>query len=126
VSFDIFFQHFEEGDAAPMDMERVLDILRPMFAEPPDGGFVRLRTTDGEADVYGLHTEGLMVNHAGGRAIWDVFYELAAKASLAIMPVGCPTCVASEAGLRDLPEELRKEARVVRDGAELLASLEEG
>lgn len=85
------------------------------------------RRERGAAETWGLNNleRGLMLNHAAGTAIGYVMYELASKASMTVMPGGCPICVATEASLRHLPPELRDGARVVNSGAEILAVLDE-
>ena len=72
--------------------------------------------------MYGLETsvQSLLINHASGRAIWDLIFELAQAAGLAVMPVGCPTCVTDEDVLNGLPPELATSAIVVSSADELL------
>lgn len=60
VSFDIFLQRFRDGDASSGGREEALRVLMPLLAGPPDGGFGLVRTDDGDAEVYGLNTDGLM------------------------------------------------------------------
>jgi hypothetical protein len=125
MSFDIFIQLFERGNARGAEAEGILGTLRPFFVGKPQDGHVLVKTRDGEADIYGIDEAewGLMVNHASGRAIWDLLFELASKFSVAIMPVGCPTCVTSREALAHLPEGLRAGARVVSTAADLLAAV---
>ena len=52
VSFDIFLQSFKDGHAAPGDPAAAWHVLGPYLAAPA-GGHARVRTRDGEADVYG-------------------------------------------------------------------------
>ena len=124
MSFDIFLQRFERGDAADADGDLILEILRPYFAGPPQDGFVELRTSDGGADVHlSEPRRGLMVNHAGGEAVFEVLAQLAIRASLTIIPIGCPVFVPREAAIDDLPSELRRDVRVTRSGRELLEAI---
>jgi hypothetical protein len=79
-----------------------------------------ITTEDGEADVYGLGTDHLMINHASGTHIWQIMIDVARAADLAILPVGGPTCVVDTAMFASLPEELREDAVLVGSGKELL------
>jgi hypothetical protein len=117
VSFDIFLQCFDDDTSAVSDAVRT--VLAP-FITPPEGTFAVINTNDGEADVYGISTDHLMINHAAGEHIWQVMVEIARAANMAIMPIGCPTCVVDKAMISSLPAELRQEAVVVSSGKELL------
>jgi hypothetical protein len=77
-------------------------------------------TSDGDAEVYGVGTDGLMFTHASGRRVWDVIFDVARAGNWAIVPVGCPTCVPTSSMIAELPDELRADAVVVNSGAELL------
>ena len=50
-------------------------------------------TADGEADIYGLgdYDQGLMINHASGRQIWQLIVDVEFAEPLA-MP-SCPWAV---------------------------------
>lgn len=89
----------------------------------PDSGFVRIRTGDGAADIYGYDdpSAGLMVNHASGRQVWDLLADLARSAGLVLMPVGASVCVTSAAAVDELPTELQHDVAVIRSGDDLLA-----
>ena len=105
VSFDIFLQRFRHGEPAAADSSAVLDTLKPYAAHDDK----MLVTADGDAAIYGLDDPGaghLMINHAGGRVIWDVIYELALAAGFVIMPVGCGTLVPGAKLIPHLPPEL--------------------
>lgn len=90
------------------------------------GGWARLRTSDGEADVYGIDdpAAGLMVNRASGREIWNLVFELARIARFAVMPAGCGTFVVSEDTLSDLPKGLPEPIQILTSGDELLTAIE--
>jgi hypothetical protein len=65
VSFDLFAQLFVNGEASPVRVPEVLDVLRPfVIVGPEEDGFCRTHTADGgEADFYfGNGTGGFMVN----------------------------------------------------------------
>ena len=121
VAFDLFLQAFREGDAAEADVEEILSVVGPCIRRR-DEWCVHIETSDGGADVYGLDTtvQSLMINHASGRDVWNLVYELAQSAGLAVMPVGCPTCVTDKDALEQLPPELASSAVVVSSGEELL------
>jgi hypothetical protein len=80
-------------------------------------------TDDGDAEVYGVGTDGLRFTHASGRQVWTVIYEVARAGNWAIIPVGCPTCVPSPKMVAHLPDALRAHALVVRSGDEVLAAV---
>ena len=119
MSFDIFLQSFAGGQAALGDPGAALRVLEPYLAGPADGGYAKARTADGAADVYGLGSDCLMINHASGTLIWQVMVDVARAAGYVILPVGVPACVVREEMIGDLPGELRDGAVVVRSGAEL-------
>lgn len=128
VSFDIFLQAFEAGRDASGDANAVTRVLSPYFEQPPDNGFVRLVTSDGEADVYGIGepSASLMFNHVSGKHAWDLMFEVARSAGLVIMPVGCPTLVCRPEQEQDLPEAFRDAVRLVTSGADILRAIREG
>jgi hypothetical protein len=120
VSFDVFLQRF--GDH-PGDAHAGLRVLEPLLVSPPGDGYGLVRTTDGEAEVYGLGTDSLMFTHASGRQVWQVMVDVAHAAGYAIMPVGCPTCVTRVEHVADLPEEVRSSVVVIQNGDDLLATV---
>ena len=121
MSFDIFLQGFVDGEGAPGDRAVAIAMLTPFLAGPVSDGFGRIVTADGEADVYGLgeSDQGLMINHASGRRIWQLIVDVAVAAGYVVLPVGCPVCVVDEVMIGHLPEELRPDVVLVRDGGEL-------
>jgi hypothetical protein len=126
VSFDIYFQAFAHGEAVDADVPAVSAVLSPWVAEAEQPfDFVRIALPDGGADVYGYGTaDGLMVNHAAGRAVWDVMFDVAVAGGYAVLPIGCPTCVTEPAQREHLPDELRADSVVVASGADLLRVIE--
>jgi hypothetical protein len=76
--------------------------------------------------VYGIDepASGLVINHASGRAVWDVVFELARAARMAVMPVGCRTSV-TDPGLIDALPAGSPLAEVVTSGADILATVED-
>ena len=120
MAFDIFLQAFRDGGAAEADVEVILSVVEPCIRRR-DEWCVHIETSDGGADVYGLkaNVQSLLINHASGRAVWDLIYELAQSAGLAVMPAGCPTCVTDEDAFNELPPELASSAVVVSSADEL-------
>jgi hypothetical protein len=125
VSFDIFIQRFEDGGAAQADEAAMSAVLEPLLEERGDS-WARIRTSDGDADVYGIDdpASGLMVNHASGREIWNVLFELGRTAGLAVMPVGCGTFVFSDDALSHLPDGVPEPIRIPTSGDALLRAVE--
>jgi hypothetical protein len=119
VSFDIFFQRFDETNADPA---AVMAVLEPFVVEAEDRfHFVRVRLADGEADVYlSDPSSGLMINRASGRAVWDLMYDLAVAGRFVVLPVGCGTCVPDAAMVDELPDYAPPPVTVIASGAELL------
>jgi hypothetical protein len=65
VSFDIFLQGFENGYGAPGKPDEANRVLRPYLRVGPTG-FRNVVTEDGDAEVYGVGTDGLMFAHRVG------------------------------------------------------------
>jgi len=125
VSFDIHFQRFEGCVPGHAVDQRVLDVLEPLIVDR-DRDWARIATVDGDADVYGIDdpSSGLMINHASGRAIWDVMFEVAKGGNFAVMPMGCGTLIVHEAGKAALPDEVPEPIVTVASGADLLRAVE--
>ena len=125
MSFDVLLQGFRNGQVADGDPAAVMRILSPYFKAPPDDSFACIVTSDGEADVYGIGrpSASLMFNRIGGEQAWQLMYEVARDAGLAIMPVGCATCICTAEQERDLPPELRDQVRVVQSGADIVRAI---
>ncbi len=82
MSFDVFVQCFESGEPVPLDRVAVLTALKQASSgEPPapDNGHLRLETSDGGSDIYGLHpgTTSLMLNHIDGLIAWETIWNIA-------------------------------------------------
>jgi hypothetical protein len=125
MSFDIFFQRLAGGDLSESAAGIAEAYLAPMVKER-DASWARIRTVDGEADVYGMDrlATSVMINHASGRAVWDVMFELARIGGYAVMPVGCGTCITEAVDPSHLPAELPGPITVVRSGQDLLDVVE--
>jgi hypothetical protein len=123
MSFDIFLQKFTTGCTGDADGDAVYRVLEPYFAGPPEGEFVRLKTRDGEATVYGIGTGSLMFNHVSGEHAWQIMYDVARMVGLTIMPVGCPVLICDDSMFSDLPQDLRGDVRTVESGADVLRAI---
>jgi hypothetical protein len=119
VSFDVFLQGFQNGDGAPGRPREADDALRP-YVRVDSAGHTKLITEDGEAEVYGVGTDELMLTHISGRRLWDVIVDVARAGDWAILPGDCPTCVPTADMIAHLPDELREDAVVVASGADVL------
>jgi len=121
MSFDIFLQGFVDGEGAAGDRAAAIAVVTPLLAGPVSDGFGRIVTADGEADIHGLgeDNQGLMINHVSGRRIWQRIVDVAIAAGYVVLPIGCPVCVVDEVMIGHLPDELRPDVVLVRDGGEL-------
>jgi hypothetical protein len=121
VSFDIYLQGFERGGGAPGVPDEANRVLQPYLRVNPDG-FANVVTDDGDAEVYGVGTDGLMFTHASGRRSSGLGCRVrrGPAGNWTTVPVGCPTCVPTSSMIAELPDELRAHAVVVNSGAELL------
>ncbi len=100
------------------EARRVID---PYLVRAADGSISGVRAGDGDAAVYGLdHGGGFMITHASGFQIWSLLVDAARAANFAIIPIGCPVCVANRSLLDHLPPEMAEGARGVENGEELL------
>jgi hypothetical protein len=120
MSFGILLQSFARGQAAAGHPEGAFRALEPYLDGNPAGGFARLATPDGDADVFGIGSSGLMINRASGEFIWQLLIDVAVAGDYAIMPVGRPVCLVREDMKDDLPEEMRADAVVVRSGTDVM------
>jgi hypothetical protein len=124
VSFDVFFQRFDQGAPVPGGGSRMREVLAPYIKrEEPDTSFLLIEVGDGDADVY-LSNDDMMANHITGRDPWELLVKGAAAAGWVILPLGCPTCLTHEDQEHDLPDELRERVVNVRSGADLLQAIE--
>jgi hypothetical protein len=124
VSFDVFFQGFDQGEPVRSGGSRMRDVLAPCIRrKEPDTSFLSIEVGDGTADVY-LDDNDMLANHITGRDPWDLLVRGAAAAGWVILPVGCPTCLTHEDQKHHLPDELREGAVIVRSGADLLRVIE--
>jgi hypothetical protein len=102
----------------------VFEALSQFSVEPIAANSEYIRTRDGEAQIFGLGDadHGFMINHASGSVIWDALVHVADATGMAILPIGCDTCVTRAEVLEHLPEGLKANARVVDSGEQLVAA----
>lgn len=125
MSYDVFFQGFKGGDAAPGGGDRVRAMLEPYVKwSEPGNSFMCIEVEDGGADVY-LDDDGMMVNHAGGTATWDLLVCAATAANWSILLLGGTVACTRPDQRAELPSELSEGAVVVVSGAELLKLIAE-
>ena len=126
VSFDVFLQAFERGDAAERHGDEVRRLLLARSESEPADGIVRLATRHGGADVHGIPDEGepltgLMFNHFT-RDAYATIVEVAQLADLVVMPIGCRICVVRDSQREHLPENLTEDpVELVQTGEDLEA-----
>ena len=126
MSFDVFFQRFEDGDAAEGGGDEMRQVLAGhIVREEPDRGFALIEIGNGAADVY-LDRSSMMANHISGDEPWDLLVEGARAAQWVILPAGCPTCITDESQRAHLPEGLDDEVVLVANGSELRAAVQSG
>ena len=120
MSYDVFFQGFKGGDAAPGGGDTVRAMLEPHVTQSEtEHSFVRIEVEDGAADVY-FSDDHMMVNHAQGTGTWDLLVRAAAAASWTILLPDGPAVLTTESQRSELPAGLAASAVVISGGAELL------
>jgi hypothetical protein len=120
VSYDIFFQRFEGGQPASGDEAAALAVLHPFLKDRREG-WGSIVTADGDAAIYGTDNlgSGVMFNHAGGRRVWDLMFEVALAGKFPVM-MDVGTAVADEALIAHLGEGVPEPIVVIASGADLL------
>ena len=123
VSYDVYFQRFQDGDAVPGGGDRARAVLEPHFTETDaHHNFARVTLGDDGADVY-LDDNDMMVNHAGGDRVWDLLIKAARAADWVILLPDGPPCLTSPTQRGELPRELATDAVLVSNGADYLEVL---
>lgn len=123
MSFDVFFQRFRNGNAAPGGGEAMRSVLAPHIARAePENSFAHVVFGDGAADVY-LSDDSMLANHIAGEQPWDLLVEGAKAAGWAIMPVGCPVLVTDESDRAHLPDGLGEDAVNVLTGKDVVRAI---
>jgi hypothetical protein len=124
MSYDMFVQDFDAGDAAPMPSS-AFDVFRPHVDRiKPEHHFWHVRTPDGgEADIYADVTPGtfdsLMISRFSDGAPLDLLAEFTIRASAVILAPGGPAMLTAEAQRQHLPDDFQRDAIVVRNGDDI-------
>ncbi|MEV8271719.1 hypothetical protein [Microbacterium sp. NPDC077184] len=118
MSFDIHFQRFEDGDAATGGGDEARRVLGP-YLRPTALTPERIERDGSSAEIYGLEGDSMMVTRIEGDGLWDLLVDAARAAQWAVMPVGYPAIVFSQAMLDALPEGLDEDAVIIASGDEL-------
>ena len=109
MSFDLFAQRFENGQASDIPVPEVLDVLRPfLIVGPEEDGFCRTRTPDGgEADFYLDDGRcGFGVNHFDRGETCELILRAASCHGLVLFGPGTPAMLTDARQLEHLPEPL--------------------
>jgi hypothetical protein len=128
MSYDMFVQGFDGGDAAPMP-SAAFDVFRPHVARTqPEHHLWHVRTPDdGEADIYADLTAGtldsLMISRFSEGDPLDLLAEFTIRASAVILAADGPAMLTAEAQREHLPEDLQRDAIVVRNGDDIRQAL---
>jgi hypothetical protein len=128
VSYDVFLQRFQGGEAATVDSPEVWALLEAAWDVAPDEhGYCLVRRGEDEGDLYaeqrGRPLESLMFNHAGP-GIYELMFELAVAGDMVIMPPDAGPFLVREEQRSALPRDLAEEAVVVENGAALVRAIE--
>ncbi|UQU67563.1 hypothetical protein COUCH_15375 [Couchioplanes caeruleus] len=125
MSFDLFVQRFENGDAAAMDGIAFRAVWGPYVDRTePEFDLWHVHVDDGGvAEIYGGVADesfpSLMISRFSRGCVLDLLVEFAALADAVVLPQGCPTLLVREDQRRHLPEELGADAVIVRGGADV-------
>jgi len=123
VAYEVFIQAFEAGIPVLMRAAAVEPIVEPFIIER-SAEFAQVKTADGGADLYGYGDDGgLLVANPSGGEIWELVLSIARVNGAAIIPIGEPALVVDEEVRKELPEDMRDTARVVRARRALMDAL---
>ena len=121
MSYDMYVQAFDRGNAAPMP-SAAFDVFRPHIDwTQPEHDFWHVRTADdGEADIYADLTAGtfdsLMISRFSDGDPLDLLAEFTIRASAVILAPDGPAMLTAEAQREHLPADFQRDAIVVRNG----------
>jgi hypothetical protein len=124
MSYDMFVQGFDGGNAAPMPSS-AFDVFRPhVDRTQPECHFWHLHTPDdGEADIYANVTPGtfdsLMISRFSDGDPLDLLAEFTIRAAAVILAPGGPAMLTAEAQRQHLPGDFQQDAVVVRNGDDI-------
>jgi hypothetical protein len=123
MSYDMFVQRLSDGDAAMPSS--AFEVFRPhVDRTQPEHHFWHLRTPDdGEADIYADVTPGtfdsLMISHFSDGGPLDLLAEFTIRAGAVVLAPDAPAMLTAEAQRQHLPNELQRDAVVIRSGDDI-------
>ncbi|MEU4481955.1 hypothetical protein AB0F68_28400 [Micromonospora sp. NPDC023966] len=132
MSYDMFVQRFDQGDAAPMADDAFLVVFEPRVDHrEPQHSYWHITVDDGgEADIYAALADGtldsLMVTRFSTGTVLDMLVKFIGLADAVVLAPDCPTLLAHEGQRHHLPEELRADAVVVHAGSDVERVLQDG
>ncbi|MFF5177057.1 hypothetical protein ACFY2Q_03385 [Micromonospora sp. NPDC000316] len=125
MSYDMFVQRFEQGDAAPMAGDAFLAVFAPRAdRRGPQHSYWHISADDGgTADLYATLADdtlgSLIISRFSVGAVLDLLVKFVGLADAVVLPPGYPALLAHESQRCHLPEELRADAVVVQAGADV-------
>jgi hypothetical protein len=125
MSYDMFVQRFDQGDAAPMAGDAFMAVFEPRVdRREPQHSYWHISAEDGgTADLYAALADGtldsLMISRFSAGAVLDMLVKYIGLADAVVLPPGCPTLLAHEGQRDHLPEELRADAVIVQAGPDV-------
>lgn len=129
MSYDLFVQGFDAGDAAPMPSS-AFDVFRAhVDRADSEQHFWHVRAPDGgEADIYADVTQetchSLMISRFSTGRPLDLLAGFAVRAGAVILTPDGPAMLTAEAQRRHLPDGFQRDALVVCDGDDVRQVLE--
>jgi hypothetical protein len=129
LSYDVFLQRFQHGNAAAVESLDVWRLLEEAWDSPPDElNYCRVRRDGDEGDLYAVPRDqpidSLMFSRAG-RLIYHLMFEVAVAGDMTIIPPGAGPFLVRAAQVDHLPADLVSQAVVVGSGPELVRAIEE-
>jgi hypothetical protein len=121
----MFVQRFAHGQAAPLAGDAFVAVFESWVdRREPHGNYWHISADDGgTADIYaalaGETLDSLMISRFSPGAVLDLLVTFIGLADAVLLPPGCPALLTGEEQRRQLPEELRDEAVVVRTGQDV-------
>ncbi len=121
MSYSVYLQGFQGGHAAKGGGKEARSLVGAyQVAMEPEFNYVRIEVGDGGAGIF-ASGDSMKVDRSCGTAVWDFLVELAIAVNWTIILIDGPACLTNEGQRRELPEELREEAVLIRSGEEFLA-----
>ncbi|MFY1620635.1 hypothetical protein [Micromonospora sp. WMMD736] len=125
MSYEMFVQRFEQGDAVPMAADAFLAVFESRVdrREPQDRYWHISADDGGTADLYAALADdtlgSLMISRFATGAVLDMLITFIGLADAVVLSPGCPALLAHEGQRRHLPEELRAGAVVTSSSVDV-------